>query len=116
MNEESIYCAIDEVVPVKDKQSRAQSIRGRMAMGKVFFPRFAHWWTSAENELLKFPSARHDDFVDALAHIGSGLALQISAEGDKPKDKVIKTGTLAWVKHSSKMQEYRENRLKIFWT
>ena len=116
MNEESIYCAIDEVVPVKDKQSRAQSIRGRMAMGKVFFPRFAHWWTSAENELLKFPSARHDDFVDALAHIGSGLALQTSAEGDKPKDKVIKTGTLAWVKHSSKMQEYRENRLKTFWT
>lgn len=117
MHEESIYCAIDEVNPAKDKQTRAQAIRGRMAMGKVFFPRFAHWWQDALNEMLKFPSARHDDFVDALAHIGMGLSLQVSAnKALEVKESGPKTGTIAWVKYSSKMKEWRENRLKSFWS
>lgn len=116
MQERNIYCAIDEVVPAKDKQTRAQAIRGRMAMGKVYFPRFAAWWPDAQAEMLKFPQARHDDFVDTLAHIGMGLSLQVGASPEKPKISGPKTGTIAWIKASAKRKEDRENRLKSFWS
>jgi predicted phage terminase large subunit-like protein len=79
MQEEQVYCAIIEVTPIADKQSRAQSIQGRMAMGKVFFPAYAPWWPEARDQLLKFPNAAHDDFVDALAYIGMGLVQQLTA-------------------------------------
>lgn len=116
MQERGIYSAIDEVVPAKDKQTRAQAIRGRMAQKKVFFPKFASWWPEAEAELLKFPSARHDDFVDWLAHIGMGLAKTVAANPEIIEDKGPKVGTLAWVKKSSQDRQRRENRLKSFWS
>lgn len=116
MQERNIYCAIDEVVPVKDKQSRAQAIRGRMAQGKVYFPRFTSWWPDALTELLKFPAARHDDFVDTLAHIGMGLAQQVGASPEVSKATGPRTGTMAWVKASSKALENREKRLKSEWS
>lgn len=79
MAEEGVYSAIIELTPATDKETRAQSIQGRMAMGKVFFPSFAPWWPAAKDQLLKFPNAANDDFVDALAYIGLGLAQQVSA-------------------------------------
>lgn len=116
MGEERIYCAIDEVTPAKDKQTRAQAIRGRMAMGKVFFPKFATWWQDAQNEMMKFPAGRHDDFVDYMAHIGMGLGLQAAASPIEKRKDGPKTGTLAWVKHSSNMRAFAENRLKNLWS
>lgn len=77
MHEESTYAAIVELTPVADKQTRAQSIQGRMDMGKVFFPSFARWWPEAKDQLLRFPHGAHDDFVDALAYIGMGIAQQV---------------------------------------
>jgi len=75
MIDERIYCPIEEVVPAGDKQTRAQSIKGYMAMGKVYFPRQAHWFGAAQAQILKFGGgSRFDDFVDALALIGLGLA------------------------------------------
>jgi len=116
MQEEKIYCSIEEVTPVKDKQTRAQAIRGRMAMGKVFFPRFASWWGDAQNEMLKFPAARHDDFVDTLAHIGMGLDFQVGAQVPEVIKEGPKWGTLEWVKQASKTMTWKENRLKSFWS
>jgi predicted phage terminase large subunit-like protein len=116
MHEEKIYCPIEEVTPVKDKQTRAQAIRGRMAMGKVYFPKFAHWWNEAENELLKFPAARHDDFVDTLAHIGMGLHFQVGAQPSEAVRSGPAWGSLAWVKQASKTMVWRENRLKSIWS
>lgn len=78
MLEEGAHCSIIEVTPVVDKQSRAQSIQGRMSMGKVFFPEMAPWWHEARDQILKFPHDQHDDFVDALAYIGLGLGQQTS--------------------------------------
>jgi len=99
---------------VKDKQTRAQAIRGRMAMGKVYFPKFAGWWSDAEQEILKFPSARHDDFVDTLGLAGLLLATLHGAA--KPVEKVPdgpKAGTLAWVKYSTKWEESRKKLLQM---
>jgi len=114
MSERQIYCAIDEVVPTKDKQTRAQSIRARMSMGKVYFPRFATWWADAQDEILKFPSSSHDDFIDALAHIGMGLDKQVRAGGAVVKvDNVPKSGTLAWVKWADKFRKRNDNFLRM---
>lgn len=68
-----VHLRIEELQPTRDKASRAQAIQGRMAMGMVRFPVFAPWWSNAEHELLTFPAAKHDDFVDALAHLGAIL-------------------------------------------
>lgn len=101
MQEESIYCAIHEVTPAADKLTRAQAIHGRAMMGKVFFPAFAGWWTEARDELMKFPTGTHDDFVDALAHLGRGLTTMVAASDNRDKANDRKTpavGTLEWVK------------------
>lgn len=108
MAEEKVYAAIMEVTPTADKQTRAQSIQGRMAMGKVFFPSFAPWWPEARDQLLKFPNAAHDDFVDALAYIGLGLATQLSANG-VPTQQVARQGTYRAMFEQIRRQE-AENR------
>jgi predicted phage terminase large subunit-like protein len=101
MSETRTYAAIDERTPSKDKSTRAQAIRGRMAMGKVFFPDFAPWFIDAKDELLAFPNARHDDFVDFISWIGIGLGLQSSAANLKPKQTPIQSGSIQWIVKSA---------------
>jgi predicted phage terminase large subunit-like protein len=95
MLEANVHCAIMEVVPLADKQTRAQSIQGRMSMGKVYFPERAPWFTAARDQLLKFPAGAHDDFVDALAYIGLGLNMQASAGQVRKLAAEPKSGTFA---------------------
>lgn len=110
MREERIYCSMIELTPNIDKQSRAQSIQARTAMGKVFFPSFARWWPEARDQLLKFPNAAHDDFVDALAYIGLGLSTQISASSSAPKTIKEKPGTFGWLRRQTVESEQRKRR------
>lgn len=93
MHEEGVYAPIIELTPVADKQTRAQSVQGRMAMGKVFFPSFAPWWPEARDQLLKFPNGAHDDFVDALAYIGLGLTTMVAPSGGRTEMDVGRPGT-----------------------
>lgn len=111
MNEAEAFCAMDDIHPSADKLSRAQSIQARISMGKVRFPAFAPWWPQARNELLRFPSGTHDDFVDALSMIGLGLAKQVSPRQLAKDDSGIpKTGTLGWVKWASRQNELQAKR------
>ena len=105
MHEQKVHCLIEEVTPVHNKVQRAQSIIGRMAMKKVIFPKVSHWTMKATDELLKFPNARHDDFVDALAWIGMGLGRLTRPGGYKPPDNIPKEGTFGWIKWASRQQE-----------
>lgn len=109
MQEQQNYINIEEVVPMKAKEVRAQSIRGRMAMGMVRFPRFATWWPNAKHELLSFPRGKNDDLVDALAHLGMGIDRMTAPsrrkpEPDVPSDQSFKP-TLRWLKDSAKKKE-----------
>jgi predicted phage terminase large subunit-like protein len=101
MLEEKVYASIVEKTPATDKQTRAQAIQGRMAMGKVYFPKFAHWWPDAKDQMLNFPHGQHDDFVDFLAWIGIGLSQQVPATRPVPKVKPIQTGTIQWIMASA---------------
>lgn len=112
MAEEKVFVHVKEQVPSKDKVTRAQSIQGRMAMNMVRFPGYEAWFEDAKQELLKFPQARHDDFVDTLAHIGLGLASQIkAAPAPSVKSAGPAVGTLAWVKHDAKFRQLQQRRM-----
>jgi predicted phage terminase large subunit-like protein len=105
MMAESVFCAIDEKTPVKDKMTRAQSIQALMSMGKVRFPRFAPWWEDAKRQLLKFPSVKNDDFVDALAWMGQGLSTMIAPSTPKPKRvEHHPPGSMEWILRQTSLQ------------
>jgi predicted phage terminase large subunit-like protein len=109
MRERDVYCAIAEVTPVHDKKTRAQSIMARMAMGMVYFPSYASWWMEARQEMLQFPFGIRDDFVDALAWVGSGLVVYAPPRPAKPKKPAPAAMTLAWVKSSSNQEKRSRN-------
>ena len=103
----------DSMIPSVKKKVRAKSIQGMMGLKRVRFPTFAHWWPDAQNELLKFDAGAHDDFVDALAYIGMGLMREIPASKEQPADsKVIRVGSMAWIKGRSKWEERQAVRQK----
>lgn len=82
-----------ETFPTRgDKAVRAQSIRGRMAMGGLYVQRGALWATDLIAEMMSFPVGVHDDQVDALGLVGQlldrmlpGRAAQVLARVPKPK-------------------------------
>jgi len=73
MNERGTYCYRKAYTSSSDKPTRARSIQARMASGKVFFPRNAHWLADLEREVLRFPNGKHDDQVDVLSLFGRML-------------------------------------------
>lgn len=73
-----------------DKRTRAQSIRGRMAMGRVYLPREASWLSDLTSELLSFDGGKHDDMVDSLSLIGRMLdRMTRGKEAPKPPVPII---------------------------
>jgi predicted phage terminase large subunit-like protein len=105
MRETGVYCHIDESKGYPDKVVKAQPILGRMSMGMVYFPSFAPWWADARDELLKFPRARHDDFVDTLSSIGRGLDKLLSGKKTEAPKPEVQVGTMRWIKEESKRRE-----------
>jgi predicted phage terminase large subunit-like protein len=115
MMEREAYFSVEGLPLSGDKGFRATAIRGRMSMAKVKFPKFAHWWPRAKDQLLKFTGSgddAEDDFVDFVSCIGQGLSKQIRA--DKPGSNVIplsRVGTLGWIKRQHAIEKREEKRL-----
>jgi predicted phage terminase large subunit-like protein len=64
------------VTPKGDKEFRAESLAAAVAAGRFRVPEKAPWLRTFLDELLAFPSARHDDQVDAVAQGVNVFALQ----------------------------------------
>ena len=79
MPKQNIFPNLLLITPAKDKVSRAQSIQARMRAGAVKFDKNEAWYDSFEQELCRFPRDRHDDQVDAMAHLGYVLANMVEA-------------------------------------
>jgi predicted phage terminase large subunit-like protein len=105
MLERQTFAAVYEMTPVADKQTRAQAIQARISMGKVYMPSFAPWWGDARDEMMKFPFGTHDDFVDFLAWIGMGLALQNPRAPRASTSRAPKVGTFGWLKSEAKQRK-----------
>lgn len=109
MREKEIYCYINEITPTVDKVTRAQSFRGRMAQGKVYFPK-TEWADRVIKQLLAFPSGRYDDAVDVCSLFGLMLALMSDAE--LPVEPIEKTQQNdVWMQP----QIDRQNDKRVFW-
>ncbi len=109
MLEKRVYCSIQEVNPIGDKQTRAQAIQARMSLMKVHFPGFTRWWAEAHDQLLKFPQGVHDDLVDTLSLFGLGLYLARGRKGPPKEPKEPKMGTFGWVIESAKKEREKAN-------
>lgn len=116
MKERGVYTMISESSEIGDKQQKAQAIQGRMSMGKVFFPKHAPWVSHLIRQVLRFPQATHDDFVDALSHIGRGINKMVNAgrgvaNDEEGRKRAPKEGTMAWIKWSARKLE-RQGQIK----
>lgn len=70
MDERGVYCYRVKIASVKDKVTRAQALRGRMAAGRVYFPKNYPWVPDLMREVMQFPNSKHDDIVDMLSLFG----------------------------------------------
>jgi len=106
MEQEEVYCPIEEVTVMQDKQSRAQSIKGYMAMGKVYFPCDATWFVPAVSQVLRFGGgSRFDDFVDAISLLGMQLKSMINSDRTGNNKSKFKAGTFGAMKQQIKADE-----------
>jgi predicted phage terminase large subunit-like protein len=82
---------IISVQPDGSKVSRAFAITALFEAGNVYFPskRIYPWVDDLENELLTFPSAMHDDQVDALTQALRRLARSTSMFSTAPENVYI---------------------------
>src|ERR1700682_1764145 len=65
MAESNIFLNITDMVPSKDKRSRASSIQVRMRAKKVKFDKESSWYYILEEEMVSFDRWKFDDQVDA---------------------------------------------------
>ena len=66
-NERRQYPSLELLKPLTDKMVRANPLRGRMQLGKVYFDKHAPYFTDLHKELLHFPAGKHDDQIDSLS-------------------------------------------------
>jgi predicted phage terminase large subunit-like protein len=85
--ERSAYVARDQFPTRGDKAVRAQSIRGRMALGGLYVPINANWFPALRSELLSFPAGKHDDQVDALGLVGQLLDKMVTGQHPAKPEK-----------------------------
>jgi predicted phage terminase large subunit-like protein len=112
MREEKVYLGFSKVNGYIDKVKKAQAIQGRLAMDMVLFPVKAPWFQDAKDELLKFPRAAHDDFVDTLATIGRGLGVIVAPAKPAEKPQGPAVGTWGWMKKAAKDQA-RNDKVRL---
>ena len=79
------YMSLYPMTPTKDKQSRARSFQARFRAGGVKFDKSAAWYPDLEEEMVRFPKARHDDQVDALSWLG--LVVDQVQSADSPEEE-----------------------------
>lgn len=79
------FMSLYPMTPTKDKQTRARSFQARFKAGGVKFDKSAPWYPDLEEEMVRFPKARHDDQVDALSWLG--LVIDQVQEADTPEEE-----------------------------
>jgi predicted phage terminase large subunit-like protein len=94
MEQRRVYVAIETIPSRHDKEIRAQSIRGRMAVRGLYLPSHADWLADFRSEILSFPAGKYDDQVDCLSLLGQvldKLAPGSPLPVEKARPKIIST-------------------------
>ena len=83
-----IFVPLQLLKPSADKITRARSIQARMRANACKFDKDAEWYTTFEEELMRFPRDRHDDQVDSWAYMGLMLdKMQDAATPEELEDE-----------------------------
>lgn len=112
MLETGTYINVVEVTPSVDKETRAQSIAARVAMGKVYIPK-GQVWDRLVEEMLAFPNGIHDDGVDMLSLFGLGLQSQFGRRPQKTATSAPKVGTVKWLLDNDRRIERERQSAKV---
>ena len=86
MLERNVYVHVEPIPARHDKEIRAQSIRGRMAVRGIYLPAQAEWLAAFRSEVLGFPAVKFDDQVDCLSLLGQVL-VKLSPGSPPPAEK-----------------------------
>ena len=95
LSDRGAFCRVEWLPSVQDKETRAQGIQGMMSMGKVFWPKHASWKAEVQNQMLRFPSGKHDDAVDVLSLVARGQKFVNASK--KPVRKRIAETVGSWM-------------------
>lgn len=76
------YTTYEVLQPLTDKLVRANPLKGRMQLHKVFIKKDERWTEPFVRELMTFPAGKHDDQVDAAAWC---VRLTLTRSAPKPK-------------------------------
>ena len=112
--ERKAYVARAQFPTKGDKAIRAQSIRGRASMGKLYVPINAEWYPDFRAEMLSFPAGKHDDQVDAMGLIGQVLDRMVPGRPlpSETADKVISTDPASTTVTMNDLWEAEERKHK----
>lgn len=89
---------VRELIPDKDKVSRAYAAAAFIEGEKLFFPQSAPWLAEFEHELLAFDNGAHDDMVDALAYGARVLADHEKMPSNRPKKENMDRDARIWAR------------------
>lgn len=82
------FINIQEMPATKEKRVRARPLQARMRAKTVYWDTEASWFPDVQTELLQFDRGKHDDCVDALSHIATGLAGEMMPMSEAERDDV----------------------------
>jgi len=85
------YPSFEVLKPLTDKMVRANPLKGRMQIGKMYFDKMAVWFTDLYKEMLHFPAGKHDDQIDGLA-----WAVRLTLTRSAPREKLHEPKVKSW--------------------
>ena len=93
MDERKTWCVVEYLPSITDKPTRARAFQALAANGKVAFPRGAPWADDVIDQLIRFPTGKHDDAVDCCSLIGRAVyethpaVVKVESSPTRPTDR-----------------------------
>jgi predicted phage terminase large subunit-like protein len=106
---------VRELLPDKDKVSRAYGAAAFIEGEKLFFPQSAPWLADFEHELLAFDNGAHDDMVDCLAYGARVLSDHEKAPQGKPKNTYMDRDARIWARLDRKPKKKAQHDVLGSW-
>lgn len=89
MQERNVFCAFYPLPSHHDKAVKARSFQAMQASNRIYWPESMPWSEDVIDELLRFPTGKHDDAVDCCGNMGRALAEMFAANPPKPKPATV---------------------------
>lgn len=81
----------------KDKVAKAANAQARVSLRKLHLPKFATWADKAEQQMIRFPNDKNDDFVDFIGIFFRGLDSIVGARAPEETTRKSQPGTIGYL-------------------